>query len=306
MATQANEKKRVPLEEYPYYPGCSLEHTGIMYDTSSRALMKALGSDLKELEDWNCCGATSYMSIRELRAFAVSSRNLALAEMSGYDQLVTVCSACFTTLNKTNEYFLEDPVLRKQIKDALAAADLKYEGSVKVRHLLDVIVNDFGIDRIKQLVTREFDGMRVAPYYGCQLSRPHGTFDDPENPTSFDPILEAIGCTVTPFPMRAKCCGGSQMITSADLTYPLVRDILKCADMEQAECIVCFCPLCHINLDCYTSLIKQKIGEHYKIPVFYFTQILGLALGLSAKELDMGRELIDPRAFISKYASSRI
>ncbi len=304
--TSSNGKKRIPLNEYLYYPGCSLEGSALMYDVSSRAVMKALGSELKELDDWNCCGATSYMSIRELRAFAVSSRNLALSEMAGYDQLITVCSACFTTLNKTNKYFLTDLKLQKQIKDALAAAELKYDGNVEVRHLLDVLVNDFGVNRITDFKKKDLNGMVVAPYYGCQLSRPHGTFDDPENPTSFDPILRALGCKVATYPLRAKCCGGSQMITSPELAYSMVRNVLKGGEVENVDCIVCFCPMCHINLDCYTNLIEQKTGERFKIPVFYFTQILGLALGLSSADLDMGREMIDTRKFIKKYAGSYV
>ncbi|MEP0813824.1 MAG: CoB--CoM heterodisulfide reductase iron-sulfur subunit B family protein [bacterium] len=303
MRDKGNGKIRFPRSEYLYYPGCSLEHTGLMYDTSARAVMKALGSSLKELDDWNCCGATSYMSIRELRAFAVSSRNLALAEMSGADQLVTVCSACFTTLGKTNRYFREDATLRARIKDALAAADLKYDGSLEVRHLLDVIVNDFGVEEVKKRAKRGLSGMKVAPYYGCQISRPHGTFDDPENPSSFDPILSALGADVLRFPLRARCCGGMQMITSSEAAIPLVRDLLKCAKDEGAECIVCFCPLCHVNLDCYTGAVERKFGEKYAIPIIYFTQVLGLALGLSAKQLDIGRELVDTSAFVEKYAA---
>lgn len=299
-----NGKKRIPLNEYLYYPGCSLEASAHMYDISSRAVMKALGSNLKELDDWNCCGATSYMSIRELRAFAVSSRNLALAEMAGHNQLITVCNACFTTLCKTNEYFQTDLKLQKQIKDALSAGGLKYEGNVEVRHLLDVIANDFGVSRILDFKKKDLYGMVVAPYYGCQLSRPHGTFDDPENPTSFDPILRAIGCEVAKYPMRAKCCGGAQMITAPNLAYSMVRDVLKSAEIEHAECIVCFCPMCHINLDCYTKLIEQKTGEKFTIPILYFTQVLGLGLGLSSSEVVLGREMIDSSAFIKKYAGS--
>ena len=157
-------------------------HGQVAYDVSARAVCEKLGIELEELPDWNCCGSTSYFSIRELESFGISARNLAIAQEMGDMDLVATCSACYTILAKTNRYLAEDKVLRDEINEALALAGRSYEGKVNVRHLLDVMVNDVGYDAIAEKVTRQLDGLKVAPYYGCQLSRPMGTFDDPEFP----------------------------------------------------------------------------------------------------------------------------
>ena len=155
--------------KFSYYPGCSVEGMNKAYDKSARVVCDALGVNLAELNDWNCCGASAYMSIRELRAHLISARNLALAEKEKKD-LVVVCPACLTTLTKTNHYMAENPRLKKTIGTALKAANLQYWGSVKVRHLLEVIVNDVGENEIKSRIKRLVQGSEGRPYYGCQLT----------------------------------------------------------------------------------------------------------------------------------------
>jgi heterodisulfide reductase subunit B len=188
--------------DYTYYPGCSLEVSNKAYDVSARNVAKALGVNLIELEDWNCCGATNYMSVRELRSFAISARNLALAEKQKRD-LVTVCSACYTTLNKTHKYMESNERLRDQINDGLSAVGLRYDCTIKVRHFLDVLVNDVGVDKVAEKAKAKLGGIRVVPYYGCQLTRPYGTFDDPEFPVYMDKLFEALGAdVVTDYPLK--------------------------------------------------------------------------------------------------------
>ena len=151
---------------FSYFPGCSLLTTNRSYDISARAVAEAIGLELIELDDWNCCGATAYMAINEKRSFVLSARNLAIAEKDGRE-LVTICNGCYVVLRKTNKYMAENEQLRAEIRAALAAGDMDYGGTVRVRHLLDVVVNDLGEKAIREEVTRPLSGIKVAPYYGC-------------------------------------------------------------------------------------------------------------------------------------------
>lgn len=290
--------------EYTYYPGCSQEVSNKAYDLSARNVCKALDANLVELEDWNCCGATNYMSVRELRSFAISARNLALAERENRD-LVTVCSACYTTLNKTNNYMKSDEKLRTKINDALSAVNLTYGGTTKVRHLLDVLVNDVGIEQIARKAKVKLDGMSIAPYYGCQMTRPYVAFDDPEQPTTMDKLFEALGADVVDFPLRAKCCGGMLMTTADNVALKLVKNLLDCAVKNGAQSIVTACPLCHINLDAYQTKVNKTFGTHFSVSILFFTQLVGVALGLSRQEIALGKEIVSAEKILSPYMDAR-
>lgn len=246
--------------EFSYYPGCSLEGMNKAYDKSARLVSKTLGIGLTELNDWNCCGASAYMSIQELRAHLLSARNLAIAEREKKD-LVVVCPACLTTLTKSNHYMGEDLKLRRTIASALKAANLQYLGTVKVRHLLEVVVNEIGEQEIKTKVTRPLTSLKVAPYYGCQFTRPFGEFDDKEFPVMLDTLLKWLGAEPVNFPLKAKCCGGMLMTTNEPVGLGLVRSLLDCATQNGAECIATICPLCHITLEAYQGNVNKKIGR---------------------------------------------
>jgi len=180
------------LKYYTYFPGCSSSEGGAKaYGWSTRAVSKALDIELVELDDWNCCGSTPYSSVEELASYCLSARNLALAEKSGLD-LVTPCSSCYVILSRTNSYLKQYPELKAKVDKALAAGGLKYRGTVRVRHLLDVIVNDIGYDAIKSRVGRDLGGLKVAPYYGCQVVRPRFGFDHPEFPQSLDKLIDTL------------------------------------------------------------------------------------------------------------------
>ena len=179
-------------ESYTYYPGCSLTSTNRAYDISTRNVAKVLGIVMHELDDWNCCGATAYTAIREKRSFILSARNLALAEKTGR-QLVTVCAGCYLALHKTNKYLAENDKLREDIVAGLEAGGETYSGNVKVRHFLDLLVNDIGEEEIGQHVVDPFDNLKVAPYYGCQITRPFGEIDDPDFPTAMHRLLSWCG-----------------------------------------------------------------------------------------------------------------
>lgn len=269
---------------FSYYPGCSLKATNRAYDLSSRAVAEDMGIELIELDDWNCCGATAYMAINEKHSFILSARNLALAEKEGRD-LVTVCNGCYLALRKSNKYMAENPKLQADIQQALAAGGMSYGGGVKVRHLLDVVVNDVGEQTVRQRVCRPLAGLKVAPYYGCQISRPFGEIDDPENPQMMDNLAAWLGAEPVWFPLKAKCCGGMMMSTQPDIGQELSGKLLRCARDVGADCIITACPLCQINLEAYQNAISRRLGSDCAIPVLYFTQLMGVALGLDSGKL---------------------
>jgi len=274
--------------KYTYYPGCSVHATANIYQNSIDAVAPALGLELEELEDWNCCGATAYMSVKELMSFSISARNLALAEPHHRD-VVTPCSACYTVLNKTNHYLAEYPELRQKVGQALEAGGLSYGGGVRVRHLLDVVVNDVGYEKIASLVRRRLAGLKVAPYYGCQIVRPETEFDDPDEPTTMNKLIEALGAECIDYRMKTVCCGASLMGTQEDLALRLCKNLLLDAELKGAHCLVTTCPLCQMNLDVYQGKINALFKTKFNIPIIYFTQLIGVSLGLPLRELGLNR-----------------
>jgi heterodisulfide reductase subunit B len=291
--------------EYAYYPGCSLENTGKPYDMSIREVFKALGVGLHEIEDWNCCGATFYMSVDKIVGFAVSARNLALAQNMGMD-ICAPCSACYTTLRKTNRHIAWNVHSRKIINEALKAANLSYDKMVEVRHPLDILVNDVGIDNILTACQYEFEGLRVAPYYGCMIVRPVYHFDDMENPTTMDRLLEALGADVVPYPDKVRCCGGMLMTTYQEVALNLNNHLLTCAEDNGAEIVATLCPLCQMNLEAYQSQINQRYNLNHHMPIIYFSQLLGLALGIEPAKLGIGLLLIKATNLKLKPKAARV
>ncbi len=277
--------------KYSYFPGCSLKGLGRAYEESLLPVMTHLGVELQELGDWNCCGATAYMAVDEVKACVLAARNLALAEKSDYQQILAPCAACYLVLNKTKHYFQDFPAMKKTMDRALAAVGLKYSGNTPVRHPLDVLLNDVGADAIRQKVRRPLKGLKVACYYGCQLVRPYATFDEQYNPTSMDRLLEALGATVVRYPLKTKCCGGSLTGTVPEAGIRLVYILHNEARKRGADCLATVCPLCQFNLDGYHSQVRKQYGE-VLVPPVYFTQLMGLAFGLPEETLGLNRATI--------------
>jgi heterodisulfide reductase subunit B len=286
---------------YAYYPGCSLEATGRPYEESAVAVAKVLEMELVELEDWNCCGATAYMSVNEVLSFSLTARNLCRAKATG-DTLVTPCSACFTNLRKTEAYMAQFPEMKRKVNEALAEANLHYEGGVVTKHFLQAVMEDVGVDEVKSHVRRPLSGLRVAPYYGCQIARPYGIEDDTDNPTMLDTLLAAIGATPTYYPMKTFCCGGSLMGTRENVALRLCRNLLLCAQQDNAQCIAVTCPLCQLNLDAYQSAINKTYGTSFNLPIVYFTQLMGIAFGLDSKKLGLTQCIVPATAMVAQYA----
>jgi heterodisulfide reductase subunit B len=291
--------------KYSYYPGCSLEKNAIAYHHSTMAVAKTLGLEFAEVEDWNCCGATEYFSLKLLPAYALVGRNLALAaaQSDNGNHLVAPCSACFVNLLKADRYMARSPELSEKVNEALAAGGLHYEpGSLKVRHLLDIVVNDVGYDVVAEKVSKPLYNLRIAPYYGCLIVRPglEETFDDSEYPNTLDKLMSVLGATVVDFPLKAHCCGGHMTQISEATALELIRRLLKNAADYEADAIVTLCPMCQLNLDAYQKNVNSYFGTDYHIPVLYFTQLMGLAFGLPTKELGFGKELVDARLTLAK------
>ncbi len=289
------------MNTYTYYPGCSMSATGKAYAESLETVAKVLDIRLAELDDWNCCGATAYFSVRETLSHAISARNLALAEAQGPGRdVVAACSACYLGLNKTNKYLKEFPELRKRVDSALDAGGLKYDGSLEVRHILEVVVKDVGLEKVAALTTRKLEGLKVASYAGCQMVRPYG-FDDSECPVLLDNLVRAVGATPVPFAMAARCCGGSQMMTNEDAALRMTKNILLCAQDAGADVIITTCPLCQMNLDAFQAKVNHAFGTSFNIPILFFTQLLGLAF--QVKPLGIERGVAKPGPALARFIS---
>ena len=276
--------------KYIYYPGCSLEGMALEYDVSTRAAMRALGAELTELEDWTCCGASAADATSYLLSMVLAARNLALAEGMDMDADIMIpCSACYLNLRKVEDHVQQDGTLMGKINEALEEEGLAYNGGVKVRHLLDIMVNDVDPEAIAPLVKKNLAGLGVAIYYGCQALRPYATYDDHEQPRSLEPLIQALGADVHPWEMGAKCCGAALMTTKKDVAMELTGSLLKAA--QGADCIITVCPMCEMNLEAFQEPISKARGEDLAIPVLYLPQLIGLALGLSKKELKLNLNL---------------
>jgi heterodisulfide reductase subunit B len=289
---------------YSYYPGCTQEVSTRAYDLSSRTVAAALGLELMEIDDWNCCGSSPSYSLREVETYALNARNLALAEKQvPGGEVLTICNGCFGMMDKTNRRLAQDPQLRGEVAEALAAADLEYRGTLTVRHLLDVLVKDVGAEAIKRRVTRPLEGLKVAPYLGCAFSRPSG-IDDVEFPTALDDLLSWMGAEVVDYPLKAACCGGVLMMgDKQEVALKLVRNLLAEAVRRGADCLATACPLCHLNVEAYQGQVNSRYGTDFSVPVLFFTQLLGVSMGLGKKELGLGQELVPAESLLAPYVT---
>jgi heterodisulfide reductase subunit B2 len=293
------------LKSYTYFPGCSAESTGIAYNMSLKAIAAPLEIELKELEDWTCCGSTPYGSLAEEESLVIGARNLALGEKTGLD-MVTPCSSCYVTLNKAKHELNDHPALKSQVNEALAVGKMTFNGGQKVRHIVDVLYTDVTPDGIAAKVKNKLAGLKVAAYSGCQLVRPDYGFDDPESPTALDKLVASTGAEAVNFPLKAKCCGASLTISAPDKVLGLIKNLLANAAENGAECFATACPLCQVNLDAYQSMVNAKFHTNYHLPVFFITQLIGLALGIDAKTLGLDRNIVSPYSVLRPKSEVKV
>ena len=287
------------MKKYALFPGCSLEKMASSYYRSSVETTKQFGVELQELDDWNCCGATTYTYIDELLANTLVARNLALAEKEGLD-LVAPCSACYKNAYFANKYIKEDPDLSEHINYALEQDALQFKGKSEVHHIIDIFANEIGPEEIKEKITNPLTGLKIAPYYGCQIVRPKKNGELFENPQFFEEIVAAMGAEPVDFADRLRCCGASLIMTSRHAALDMVRVLLNNAVNSGADVIATACPLCQVNLECYQTQVNEEFGTDFSVPVLYFTQLMGMALGMTRRQLGIGSELVSVAPIFSQ------
>ena len=282
-----------------YYPGCALHATAKEYDDSCQLVFKELGVELQEIPGWICCGATPAHLTSHLLGVALPCKNLILADEMGLDTVIAPCAACFNRLKVADQEVKEDLELKKDVEKVLGRP---YSGRVEIKHPLEIIVQDIGLEKVRKMVRRELEGLRVASYYGCLLVRPPEavSFDDPEDPQSLDDLVTTLGGEALPWAFKTECCGASFSLSETDIVFQLSGEILNEALEAGAECIVVACPLCQSNLDLRQKAIEKRYRKRINLPVLYFSQLLGLALGMNMRELGLLKHMVDPTKRLEK------
>jgi heterodisulfide reductase subunit B len=283
--------------KYAFFPGCSLESTAWDFEKSTRAVCRTLGIELEDIPDWVCCGSTPAHSSNVSLATALPVINLLKAQVMGRP-VMTACASCYARLRTANHAVRNDPQERARAERVTGKA---YDGTVQVRHLLDVLVNDLGVEAVREKVRQPLRGLRVACYYGCLLTRPPGivAFDEPENPTCMDELLTTAGAEPVEWPFKTECCGAALSITRSDVVSRLGHKLVSMARRAGADCVAVACPLCDANLDLRQEDARKAHGGLPETPVLYVTQLLGLALGLSPDDLGLDALFVSPAALLN-------
>jgi heterodisulfide reductase subunit B len=279
----------------PYFPGCTLSTKAIGYDRSGRAAAQALGMDLQDLPEWQCCGATFPLATDNAMALIAPTRLLAKAQQAG-NTVTTLCAICFHVLRRSQAFLTSHPDMLERIN---WFTEEPYQGNVTVTHFLEVLRDQLTWDGLRQKVKQPLSGLKVAPYYGCLLLRPQAEIqlDDPDDPHILHDCLRALGCEVVSFPYQSECCGSYLAVSKPDVPQQLADEILNSARRHGAQAIVTACPLCQFNLD-----YPQRQAAGYRssvIPVLYFTQLLAVALGLPAEDWGMDGHYVDPHPLLA-------
>jgi len=280
--------------KFAYYPGCSLHSTAREYDLSTRAVCAALGIGLEELSDWTCCGATSAHASDHFLAVAIPARSVLLSRATGLD-LAVPCAACYQRLRVAEIALEADPGLKETVAGATGETFAEHADPGRVRSLLEVLSAAPASELITAAVKRPLEGLQAACYYGCLLVRPPAVtgFDDPEQPHSMDDLLAACGAAPVDWGYKTECCGASLALSNEAVVLKLTRDILRVARDAGAQCLVVACPLCQSNLDTRQGHVNRAFGENFALPVVYFTQLIGLALGLEPRELGLNTHFVE-------------
>jgi heterodisulfide reductase subunit B len=284
---------------YAYYPGCSLDSTAKEYDMSVRAVFAALDIELHELEGWTCCGATHSAIYNGDSRFLLSLRNLALAEAQGYDTVVAPCSACYKNLRRAAKLAEADKTICTRVNNEMEEA-FSCSGKVEVLHPLYLILRDYGLDALKKHVVRPLTGLKVASYYGCMLTRPSDEFDSTERPTGMDQLVKALGAEPVDYDYKAKCCGGAMALSHGGTTARMAGNVLASAKERGAEAVTLACPMCHMALDLYQSKAEKVVRRALDLPVVFFTQLMGLALGMDPAQLGLQRHIVPTASVVAR------
>ncbi len=298
--------------EVAYYPGCALEGSGHAYNRSTRALGKALGLKLKDVKNWNCCGAMEVKNIDPKLQTYLSSRVMSLAanEM-GQEVVMAPCNGCYHNLKKA-EYDLQHDADSRDVVGRLSekAGHTAYQaGQVETIHALDWIKQAIGEDGLRERVRNSLQGMRIANYYGCMYTRPRHIFPEKDSgpgsestskPHFMDDLLAAAGAENVDFPLKTACCGGAHTLSDSDTSTRLVANILQAAEAAGAEVIATECPTCHSGLEMHQIRAEKRLGIKTDVKILYFTQLLGLALGLKPRKVGVQENISDSMGFLKE------
>ncbi len=298
-----------------YYPGCTLKGSAKALDETTHLAVELLGSSLTEIEDWTCCGATTPLTETRIANLIAQTRLLAKTRDAGYDALVTTCPFCFSTLKRANLTLANDELKRRRMNTYLAEdrrlrdyetpppAWVDYSGETRVLHMLEWIRDDFGFQVISTAARVSLKGLKVAPFYGCQLLRPADELAmcDPENPVLFEEFLGALGTDVIDFPNRIDCCGSYLSVARPEAALRASCKILDSARMHGADTVVVTCPLCFYNLDYFQDEMLRGNPEFKQVPILYFTQLLALALGAPLDKLGLDSHKVDPGPLLERF-----
>jgi heterodisulfide reductase subunit B len=286
------EPRKAAADLISYYPGCSLHATGIEFHMSTKAVAEKLNLNLVEPEGWVCCGTSPAHNTNYYRSIKLPMQTLAIARELGHSYMTMPCAACFSRFRIAMHEVQNDPELRQKIADDIG---YEYTGGIKVDSLLTTITDKVGYEAAAKPVTKPLEGLKVAAYYGCLLTRPPDVTDAEhyEYPMNMDHLLEALGAEAVDWSYKTDCCGGSLSLSTLDIALDLSQKILQNAIEVGADMIVTACPLCHSNLDVRQKQINDEFGGEYDIPVVYFTQLMGVAYGLDAKTLGMDKHFSD-------------
>ncbi len=282
-----------------YYPGCSLESTGKAFDHSTREVCSALGVELKEVEEWVCCGSSAGLKLNRVLSTALSGLNLALLEKQAAAEVVAPCPFCYRRLASAQDEMREDPKLKAEVQEVIEA---ELGGTVQVHNLVDFLRRKVGLDAIRARTKRPLAGLKVVPYYGCFMVKPRQvtSCENPENPTSMDDILRALGAEVLDWDFKTECCGASLSLSKTDTVVELSGRLVREAAYRGADAIVVACQLCQSNLDMRQAQVLREDGTRHELPILYFTQLMGLAFGLAPSALGLNHHLVDPVALLEK------
>jgi len=276
-----------------FYPGCSLHGTAREYGESTGAVAQLLDIELRELDDWTCCGASSGHATNDELAVALPARNLLIADKTGMD-LVVPCAACFQRLK----------VAEKELSAGKKISGIpnKYEGNFNVKYIVDFFWEDVGEKALREKVVKSLQGLTPVCYYGCLTVRPPVITDakNPENPQAMDKIIQSLGADVRDWSYKTECCGGSLMFTRPDIVKRLTANLLDMAVEAGADCIVAGCPLCQSNLDSRQKELSNETGKKYDMPVFYFTELMGLAFGDPSVKKWLARHMVEPLSLLER------
>jgi len=286
------------VRQYTYYPGCALFTKARNLDQCARISAEKLGFKLNEMPTWNCCGAIFSTVSDDLASQVGPIRNLALASQQG-DSLVTLCAACFNVLKRSRNW-ITAPGNEKTRDRFLNFLEEKFDPSLRVLHYLEVLKNDIGFPAVKEKVVKSLAGLKVGSYYGCLMVRPEADmqFDSVDNPMIMDDLMTALGATPVNFPFKTECCGGYLLVNNQEASLKCAERVISSLVAAGAEAVVTTCPLCQYNVDNQQRLLAERVAGYKKLPVFYFTQLLGLALGLEGEVLNLDSLYVDPKPLL--------